>query len=628
MHGRLAVLALVLVGCSTNADDAASQEGNATGAPAACNDGARNGGETGVDCGGTCKACDGAKCGSAKDCSSGDCGSGKCAASPGKTCGVGTSTTCADGAACQTDSDCTSDYCDASGKCTAPSDDAHTDGRRNAGESDVDCGAAAGVACEIGLACKSADDCISTCTSGVCDAPSDADGKKNQDETDVDCGGPNAKKCGLAKSCAADGDCGLGFCSSNACAQPAPNDGILNGTETDVDCGGAAQTYDGVTVAAAPACAVAKKCLADTDCTSAVCAETKLCVEAPSCRPIHGGATCGAGEYDDPKKSHESCCKSYPVPGITMVQGGVSKQVYLDKYEITAGRVRAFVADIEKQYGGVPNVQAWVKARMAVDPILASQFPGNDADFLPSKASGQLATFPYVGGGTVQVDLGLDDQIGPTSYYRGTQVGGTSGCYMGAGAYGHRTYWYDKAKSDAFGEVFRGDAMKDVLDEKSMNCMTPIMFAAFCAWDGGYMQSQTVIATAYGPNQWPWGDLPAMNDAAAKMGNYNLNTSFGATDPRYLFPIVDYGTFANDFSPIIAAPGRFPKDVATKSGRPANDTWMDLGGNMIEWNVQGGAYNGWTGSSFEGHYYPRLWNSAVYFLDKYGKGSARCMRLR
>ncbi len=49
---------------------------------------------------------------------------------------------------------------------------------------------------------------------------------------------------------------------------------------------------------------------------------------------------------------------------------------------------------------------------------------------------------------------------------------------------------------------------------------------------------------------------------------------------------------------------------------------------MIEWSLSGGSYFGWTGSSFEGHYYPRMWTSSVYYLDKYGKGSTRCMRLR
>jgi hypothetical protein len=48
---------------------------------------------------------------------------------------------------------------------------------------------------------------------------------------------------------------------------------------------------------------------------------------------------------------------------------------------------------------------------------------------------------------------------------------------------------------------------------------------------------------------------------------------------------------------------------------------------MIEWSFDT-TYRGWTGSSFEGHVYPRAWTGGIYALDKYGKGGTRCMRLR
>jgi hypothetical protein len=32
--------------------------------------------------------------------------------------------------------------------------------------------------------------------------------------------------------------------------------------------------------------------------------------------------------------------------------------------------------------------------------------------------------------------------------------------------------------------------------------------------------------------------------------------------------------------------------------------------------------------SFDGHVYPRAWTTPLVFMDKYGKGGARCMRLR
>ena len=36
----------------------------------------------------------------------------------------------------------------------------------------------------------------------------------------------------------------------------------------------------------------------------------------------------------------------------------------------------------------------------------------------------------------------------------------------------------------------------------------------------------------------------------------------------------------------------------------------------------------WTGASFEGHFYPRSWTVPLYFLEKYGKATARCIRLK
>ena len=116
----------------------------------------------------------------------------------------------------------------------------------------------------------------------------------------------------------------------------------------------------------------------------------------------------------------------------------------------------------------------------------------------------------------------------------------------------------------------------------------------------GSRSSQAAISTAYGPSTWPWGAAPDVTDEVAKIANYNPGTGgFGATkNPRYLWPVVNYATFANDFSPIIAAPGRFPMDASQVL--PPADTWMDLGGNMIEWSQAGGVWYGWTGSSFEG----------------------------
>lgn len=599
----------------------------------ACDDGQQGGDETGVDCGGACPTrCDGEPCTRGVDCQSALCGAaGTCLPRGAKTCGVGTPRTCAEDETCANDRDCGTDYCRAF-VCKTPPASAHDDGRRNAGETGVDCGGSAAPErpCGSGQKCLSSDDCLSTCTTGRCDAPGPGDGKRNADETDVDCGGATAPGCEVGLRCTSGADCGLGLCDAGLCGVPTATDGKKNGAETDVDCGGETLSFGAVVVPAAPRCELGAGCAVDADCASAVCANDKRCVEAPSCRDLHGGRTCGLGELGDPLASHESCCKTLPVPGLTLEHGGVVKQVYVDKYEITAGRVRAWVDGIRGAYGGVPNVKAWIMARAAVDPLVATQIKATNYPYLPDRDNGQIV---YVPPGNT--DMGLESQLGPTSYVRGWSTTGTSGCSHVAGGYGHRTYYTDAAFAASFNEVPRDPTMKDVLDEKSMNCTTPIMFAAFCAWDGGYLVSQEAIAAAYGPHRWPWGAAPAtVDERIAELHfytNFNNGTSgFGATKaPTYLFPVRDYATFANDLSPVIAAPGRFATDKSlVRPFAGSDESWMDLGGNMLEWSTTAGEYFGWTGSSFEGHYQSRNWTNPVVHIDKYGKAGARCMRLR
>lgn len=97
-------------------------------AASGCGDGAKNGSETDVDCGG----------GGCSPCPTGD--------------------------ACAKDGDCVSGNC-AAGKC-APS---CTDGVKNAGESDVDCGGTKCAPCDVGQACGGGADCVTgSCVSGFC----------------------------------------------------------------------------------------------------------------------------------------------------------------------------------------------------------------------------------------------------------------------------------------------------------------------------------------------------------------------------------------------------------------------------------------------------------------------------
>src|SRR5207244_3766966 len=112
-----------------------------------------------------------------------------------------------------------------------------SDGIKNEGETDVDCGGIACAPCASGHACATAGDC----TSGVCDGmmcawPRCRDGVRNGSESDVDCGGGCAP-CEDRKSCGQPGDCQSGVCAVSLCVAATCADAVANGDETDLDCG-------------------------------------------------------------------------------------------------------------------------------------------------------------------------------------------------------------------------------------------------------------------------------------------------------------------------------------------------------------------------------------------------------
>lgn len=163
--------------------------------PQSCNDGTKNGSETGNDCGGpACAPCNFATCMVGTDCLSGVCMLGFCGPS---TC---------------------------------------FDGTRNGNESDVDCGDGCPTKCETGQKCNKDGDCKSdACTGqgGVC-LPSCKDGLKNGIETDVDCGGGECSPCYGGQACGgADAYCHSGDCGPAGTCEPGP-DGT--NCKTDAHC--------------------------------------------------------------------------------------------------------------------------------------------------------------------------------------------------------------------------------------------------------------------------------------------------------------------------------------------------------------------------------------------------------
>ncbi len=551
--------ALLLVGLCLSACSSASD------APAgpSCTNGTKDDGEEGLDCGGTCPLkCTGSVCAGNEECGSGQCNMTTCAAPAGKTCGVGAPIPkCNDGDKCELDKDCTSGFCNGS-TCATPAAESHSDGVKNSGETGIDCGGSVKDTkpCPDGQGCIDSGDCIGTCTASVCGPISHMDGKKNLDETDVDCGGATAPKCADGLACGADTDCATGYCPADTkkCIAPTYSDGVQNGTETDIDCGGAGMGFK--------ACAQGLNCKVDTDCNGA-CSYLKKCVDMPSCKNHHGGDTCGTNEEGSGSESHlgpgavvgvghEDCCRTLEVMGYTdpVMPAGTTK-VYLDKYEITAGRMRAFLEAIGGGVDGAgnakdPNVKAYMAAHkpsrwntgwenvLPADNVAAQAsyvvkdatvdfaYPGEDqflinhptqqnngwwiratgATDTAKQTLGQQGTYTVQTGAFYALNAGTmfpeyyanpalwsqPDELEPYA------VNHALNCSNGTKSYGWSTYWFDSATIVTYGDGIGKASPKDLLDEKSMNCSPNALFAAFCAWDGGQLATAEVMDAVTG----------------------------------------------------------------------------------------------------------------------------------
>ena len=381
------------------------------------------------------------------------------------------------------------------------------------------------------------------CLGGVCQAASSSDGVKNGDESDVDCGGSSGPACPSGKRCASDANCASGRCVDFVCAggsapgsegvpaePPARfDDGIKNGTETDVDCGGPAQ---------GPRCAVGKSCKAHTDCESNGCAFDGKCARRATCTQLEGGQTCGP--IDGTAKQND-CCESAQVG-----------QYEIDKYLVTAGRMRAFLTRLEGK------VRDWAAT------LPADKWDQTYTDALPNSIDG-----------TPGDGDNANTQLGPFYGKRSCETGYHTG----------HTFWTPPQYGD------EKDFPQNVLDTKALNCVPWWLLAALCAFDGGHLATEAEIRAAYtnnGTTQYPWG----------ARGTY---TTGGVTD----FAVQEYGYTAGagnaprnsggflDAAAYIAPPGRRP------AGYNATGH-ADLVGNLLEWVGDRDRQFVWKGS-FERH---------------------------
>jgi hypothetical protein len=227
-----------------------------------CDDGKKNQDESGPDCGGaTCGRCSaGVACGADVDCADGlFCAPATSACAPvscqdgarngaerGIDCGGGSCPGCEAGAACELPGDCASEVAEC---CQAP---ACNDGVKNGNETAADCGAAPCGRCDVGSPCTQPGQCASNvCAANVC-TEFCGDGVPSGDESATDCGGSEAgcPRCADGLPCGVDADCASGSCDGGVCVSC--TDGFENGDEGGVDCGGSE-----------PGCPACPRCNAD-----------------------------------------------------------------------------------------------------------------------------------------------------------------------------------------------------------------------------------------------------------------------------------------------------------------------------------------------------------------------------
>ncbi len=298
-----------------------------------CADGAQNGSETAVDCGGSCPPCaDGKSCLGPTDCASKVCPAGWCAApscSDGvknqdevaADCGGSKCPGCAAGTPCGSANDCDSKVC-LNRACAAAT---CSDRVKNGSESDVDCGGSACPPCAVSAQCGGPADCASTvCDGGLCLDASCGDRVKNGAETGVDCGGPLCPACPTGQPCAGPADCASGLCTNGLCVAPSCSDHVKNQGEADVDCGGPCL-----------GCAVGLACVATLDCAGGLSCERGMCVAAPGggCAKdsdCAGALLCTNGTCASGGCTEKTCvvsasgttCQRVPAPSTTVCEDG------------------------------------------------------------------------------------------------------------------------------------------------------------------------------------------------------------------------------------------------------------------------------------------------------------------
>jgi formylglycine-generating enzyme required for sulfatase activity len=237
--------------------------------------------------------------------------------------------------------------------------------------------------------------------------------------------------------------------------------------------------------------------VSQTACAAGTICETGRCVAPPSCTGL--ASTCGA-------TGNQYCCGSLLVPGDTYYHNNKGTEpatisdVLLDRYEVTVGRFRKFVAAYAT-YRPLAGTGANPKVKGS----------GWDAAWTPN-----LPVTPAL----------LTAALNCNSY----------------------TTWTDAPGA---------------LENRPINCLDWYTAFMFCAWDGGFLPTDTQwnYAASGGADQriYPWGNTAPAYDATLAIYNCLYNGTGGSCSN-------------SSIAPVGSAPG-------------GNAKWghVDMAGNVEEW---------------------------------------------